>query len=318
MPVSTASASVVIDTTERELLFTRVFDAPRELVFEAWTNPKHVGQWWGPRGFSTTTQSIDVRPGGVWKFVMHGPDGVDYHNRIVFLEVVKPERLVYKHDPEVGDEPVRFQVTVRFSSEGGKTRLTMQMLFPSAAAREHIEQTYGAVEGAQQTLERLREHLPKMAAENTARKRMPQDLVITRIFHAPRELVFMAWTDPEHLKQWWGPKDFTNPICELDLRPGGAIRIHMRAPDGTLYPMMGVFHEIVTPERLVFTTAALDKQGNPMFEVLTRVTFIEYGERTELTLTARVVKAKPAAAPYLSGMEQGWNQSLDRLALQIF
>src|SRR5262245_35543498 len=132
MPVSTASASVVKDTADRQLLFTRTFDAPRELVFEAWTDPKHLAQWWGPVGFTTTTQAIDVRPGGIWKFVMHGPDGIDYHNRIVFLEVVKPERIVYKHDPEIGDEPVRFQVTVTFADENGKTRVTMEMLFPSA------------------------------------------------------------------------------------------------------------------------------------------------------------------------------------------
>ena len=167
MPVSTANASAVKDTADRQLIFTRTFDAPRDLVFEAWTDPRHLAQWWGPAGFTTTIHAIDVRPGGIWKFVMHGPDGIDYHNRIVFLEVVKPERIVYKHDPEVGDEPVRFQVTVTFADENGKTRVTMEMLFPSAGARDHVVYTYGAIEGAQQTLDRLREHLPKMNVEKT-------------------------------------------------------------------------------------------------------------------------------------------------------
>ena len=81
----------------RTIVTTRVFDAPRELAFEAWTNPKHLVQWWGPNGFTTTIRAIDVRPGGIWRFVMHGPDGVDYENRIVYNEIVKPERLVYSH-----------------------------------------------------------------------------------------------------------------------------------------------------------------------------------------------------------------------------
>jgi uncharacterized protein YndB with AHSA1/START domain len=154
----------VTELENRELVFTRVFDAPRELVFQAWTDPKHVPQWWGPNGFTTTIHEMDVRPGGVWRFIMHGPDGVDYKNRIVYLEVAKPERLVYKHDPEEGSEPVNHQVTMTFVEEGDKTRLTMHMLFRSAAAREYVVKKHRAIEGANQTLERLAEHLPQMAA----------------------------------------------------------------------------------------------------------------------------------------------------------
>jgi len=141
-----------------------------------------------------------------------------------------------------------------------------------------------------------------------------QELVMTRILDAPREVVFKAWTDPERLKRWWGPKGFTNPVCELDLRPGGAIRIHMRAPDGIVYPMTGVFREVVEPERLVFTSAALDEKGKPLFEILTTVTFAEHAGKTKLTLHARVMMATTAAAPHLAGMEMGWSQTLDRLA----
>jgi uncharacterized protein YndB with AHSA1/START domain len=122
---------------------------------------------------------------------------------------------------------------------------------------------------------------------------------------------------PERLTHWCGPKDFTNPVCELEPRPGGAIRIHMRAPDGIVYPMTGVFQEILEPERFVFTSAALDERGNPLFEVLNRVTFAEDGSRTKLTLQASVVKATAQAAPYLAGMEQGWSQSLDRLTAYL-
>jgi len=140
-------------------------------------------------------------------------------------------------------------------------------------------------------------------------------LVITRIFDAPRDLVFKMWTDSHHMAQWWGPRDFTNPVCEMDVRPGGAIRIDMRGPDGVVYPMGGVFHEIVKPERLVFTSSAFeDEEGNPQLEVLNTVTFAELGGKTKLTLQAVVVKSAPAVAAALAGMEEGWRQSLDKLA----
>jgi uncharacterized protein YndB with AHSA1/START domain len=149
-------------TTDREIFATRVFDAPRELVWEVWTNPKHLAQWWGPNGFTNTIHEIDVKPGGVWRFIMHGPDGTDYKNEVVYVEVVKPERLVYDHI-----SGPKFRATVTFSEEGGKTRLKMQMLFESAAERENTVKKFGAVEGLNQTLRRLQGHLEKMAGDKS-------------------------------------------------------------------------------------------------------------------------------------------------------
>ena len=139
-------------------------------------------------------------------------------------------------------------------------------------------------------------------------------LVLTRVFDAPRDLVFKVWTDPAHLAQWWGPHGFTNPLCEVDVRPGGAIRIDMRGPDGVVYRMTGVYREIVEPERLVFVASALDGNGNPLFENETTVTFAEQDGKTILTLQARILHATPEAAPHLKGQEMGWTQSLERLA----
>lgn len=156
-----------------------------------------------------------------------------------------------------------------------------------------------------------------MATGNTAAKEKEYELVLTRIFDAPRELVFKAWTDAKHVSQWWGPHGFANPICELDLRPGGTMLIHMRGPDGTVYPMTGVYQEVVRPERLVFTSGALDADGNPLFEVLTTVTFTEESGKTKQILKARVIKRTAQAAPYLAGMEAGWTQSLERLAAYV-
>ena len=151
--------------TDREIVITRDFDAPRELVWEAMTDPRHVVHWWGPRGFTTTIEEMDVRPGGVWKHVMHGPDGTDYPNKSFFKEVVKPGRLVYAHGGgRKGGPGAQFEATWTFYAlDACKTRVTIRMVFPSAAARDKVVKEYGAIEGGKQTLERLAEHLPKMS-----------------------------------------------------------------------------------------------------------------------------------------------------------
>jgi uncharacterized protein YndB with AHSA1/START domain len=148
-------------TTEREIVLTRVLDAPRELVWRAFTEAEHVAQWWGPDGFRNTIHEMSVRPEGVWRFIMHGPDGTDYPNRIDFIEVVEPERLVYWHgDDEPGRSP-SFHVTTTFEDEGGKTRLTMRLLFETKEARDRTVE-FGAIEGGKQTLARLEAYLKTM------------------------------------------------------------------------------------------------------------------------------------------------------------
>jgi|SRR5579863_24231 len=308
MAASTAKNSPATSTQDREILITRVFDAPRELVFEMWTDPKHLVHWWGPRGFTTTIQEMDVRPGGQWRKVMRGPDGANYPNHSVFLEVVKPERLVYTNGGhKEGGAKVEFEQTVTFDDLGGRTRVTMRLLFPSSGERDRVVTEFNAIEGGNQTLDRLAEKLIEMKTGN-------RTLVITRLFDAPREVVFKAWTDVDQLRRWWGPKGFTNPVCEVDVRPGGAMRIHMRAPDGVIYPMTGVYQEIAEPERLVFAASALDANGDPLFEQLTTITFSEDGGKTRLTVHASFSKVRPEAQRHLAGAETGWNMSLDRLA----
>lgn len=152
-----AENSPAAESGEREIVITHVFDAPRELVFQAWTDPKHVAKWWGPKGFTTTIHEMDVRPGGVWRFVMHGPDGTDYKNKIVYREIVKPERLVYSHV-----SGPQFEMTATFAKRGGKTELTARMVFESAAERARVIKEFGALEGLSQTFERLAEHLTTM------------------------------------------------------------------------------------------------------------------------------------------------------------
>lgn len=143
------------DTIGREISQTRVFDAPRSLVWKAWTDPVHLGQWWGPIGFTTTTQEFELREGGRWIHTMHGPDGTDYRNEINFKSVIEPELIEYEHGPS----PL-FHVTVRFEDEGaGRTLLSMRMVFPSAEERDRTEEKFRAAEGLDQTLGRLAEYL---------------------------------------------------------------------------------------------------------------------------------------------------------------
>ena len=159
-----ARNNVDLEQDPRSIIATRVLDAPRELVWTAWTKPEHLAQWWGPDGFSTTTSAYDLRPGGVWRFVMHGPDGRNYENRITFDEIVRPERIRYHHGGGDDVEPVQFRTTVTFADISGKTRLTLHAVFPSAAARERVIKQYGADKGAVQTLSRLADYLGRLSA----------------------------------------------------------------------------------------------------------------------------------------------------------
>lgn len=149
------------DSSAREIVLSREFAAARELVWDAMTNPEHVVNWWGPRGFTTKIETIDVRPGGVWKHMMIGPDGARYPNKSIFREVVRPERIVYSHGGGHEQGPgATFVATWTFEALAEeRTRVTIRMVFPSASARDFVIREFGAIEGGKQTLERLGEHL---------------------------------------------------------------------------------------------------------------------------------------------------------------
>ena len=141
-------------TRDREIVTTRTIEGPRRLVFEAYTDARHLAEWWGPDGFTTTTRSFEFRPGGVWDFTMHGPDGTDYPNRIEWLEIVPPERIEYVHGKNEGDPNV-FSATVTLVDRGDTTDITLRAVFPTKQQRDEVVEQYGAIEGAKQTLGRL-------------------------------------------------------------------------------------------------------------------------------------------------------------------
>ncbi len=140
----------------REIVSTRVVGAARELAFKAFTDRDHLVHWWGPKGFTNTFHEFDMQPGGTWRFVMHGPDGVNYQNKSVFVEIVKPERIVFEHV-----SGPQFQMTIALAEQGGKTRITWRMLFESAAECDKVKKL--AVEANEQNFDRLEAELAKMA-----------------------------------------------------------------------------------------------------------------------------------------------------------
>ena len=170
MAATGRDAPVQSATADREIVISRVISAPRELVFEAFTEVRHLSQWWGPDGFTTTTRAFELRVGGVWDFVMHGPDGTDYQEWITWTEITPPERIALLHGESRGD-PNAFQSILTFAPDGPRgaegehgrspvtggaaTRIEMRTVFPTKELRDQAVEKYHAIEGGQQTLSNL-------------------------------------------------------------------------------------------------------------------------------------------------------------------
>jgi uncharacterized protein YndB with AHSA1/START domain len=299
-----------------ELVITRVLDAPRALVWKAWTDPKQVTKWWGPDGFTTTTREIAVRPGGMWRFVMHGPDGRDYENRIEFTEVVEPERLAYRHAGEGDTADIAFEATVTFDEENGKTRLELRSTFASAPERRRVLEEFGALEGGLQHVARLAAHVSASTGRGphalTVALPSEREIVLRRVFDAPRSLVFEAFSRPEHIRRWWGSADFEMVVCDMDFRPGGAWRFVQRAPDGTEHPFRGVYKEIVRPSRIV-QTFIYDVDGIRDFPAVETMLLEERGNQAVLTVNVLHASQEARDGQLGAGMESGAAESMDRL-----
>lgn len=243
------------NTADREIAITRVLNAPRELVYEVWTKPEHVGKWWGPNGFTNTVHHMDVSVGGEWKLTMHGPDGTDFPNFIIFKEVIAPEKLVYIHGTGLEPEEDRFHVTVNFTDLGNnQTELNMRMVFKTKQMRDDVVEKYGALEGARQNANRMEQYVLEQL--------YPQDLIIARELDAPKELVFSVWTDEKHLAHWWGPAGMEIEILKFNLEPEGLFHYSMKMPDGNKMYGRFRFEEILASDKLVFVNSFADADGN--------------------------------------------------------
>lgn len=301
-----------------ELRLVRVYDAPVKLVWEAFTNEKHQAKWWGPRGFTITTKSKDLRPGGQWIYTMHGPDGVDWPNIATYHEVEKYSRLVYDHGATETTPPL-FRVTVTFEEFKGKTVMDMTMALENEKAAKEIGKFIKQASG-NSTWDRLAEYLEE-------EQKQKEIFVINRTFEAPIATVFEMWSNPAHLSKWLPPTGLQMEILKGNIQEKGSLFYSMGNSSVTFYGRINYLN--ITPvTHLSYTQEFADKEGNlsrhpgaPTWpaSMLTNVTFTEEDDgQTRVTVqwephgqvTSEELKAFIDEKP---GMTAGWSGSFDKL-----
>lgn len=302
-----------ITTRGTDFIMERIFDAPRELLFQVWSDPKHLQQWWGPKHWTLPVCKLDFRPGGTWHYGMLGPDGMESWGLATYHEIVAPERIVYTDafsdaQGNVQEGMPLMVITVEFIDLGGKTKLRETTAFASVADLEQAV-AMGMSEGATQMWDRLGEYV-----EQRSTLTLPSDREIrmARIFHAPRELVFKATTDPKMVSQWWGQSDYTTIVDAMDLRVGGKWRFVQRDPQGNEHAFRGEYREITPPSRVVQTFEYEGLPGSILVETLTLEDL--GGGKTLVTTTSTFDSKEDRDGMLASGMEGGANESWDRLA----
>jgi uncharacterized protein YndB with AHSA1/START domain len=305
-------------SSSNEIVLTRVYDAPARAVWDAWTIPEQVEQWWGPRGFRLTTHSKDLRAGGTWRYTMHGPDGVDYQNVTRYL-VVEPYRtLVYDHGGN-DERPALFRVTVTFSEANGQTTMEMISSLPSPEAAAEMARFIKQA-GGNATWDRLAEYLDQT---RTGR----QSFVATRTFDAPIARVFEMWANPEHLATWLPPAGTTMRFLRSEIAVGTSTFFVIAGEHGTMH-VRAEYLEIEPPRRIVYTQQFVDDREQPApapgaavwpATLRTTVLFVEEApDRTRVTVTTEphgdaTIAEVEAFVLERSGMTFGWTGSFDAL-----
>lgn len=286
---------------ENVVVLEREFDAPRELVFAAWTEPERLAQWWGPKMFTNPVCRVDARAGGEIYVDMKGPDGTVYPMSGRFEEIKAPELLVFTTAAlnAAGEAMFEMLHRVEFRKQGTKTAVRVES-GPTMTTSEAAKYLKGHETGYRQSLDKLDELLSG-----------GRQIIATRVFDAPRELVYNMFTDAEHISNWWGPHGFTTTTSKMDVRSGGEWLHVMHGPDGRDYPNRIVYVEVTPPERLVY-----DHVSEPFFRAMT--SFIDRQGKTEVrfatefetaALRDRVVKE--------FGAEQGHLDTLARLEEEL-
>lgn len=305
-----------------KLTLTRIYDAPVKLVWEAWTDPKKAAKWWGPRGFTITTHSKDLRPGGTWEYTMHGPDGTDYPNRTLYYEVVPEKLLEYDHGSN-DTQPALFRVRVTFEELKGKTKMVMTMTLKSPEAAKQIE---GFIKqaGGNSTWDRLGEYLDKEVQDK-------EHFIINRVFEAPLATMHQMWTDPKHLSQWLPPVGLTMEYFRAEIAPGKSSFYKMT--NGKDVTMLGrIEYKEITPTRIVYVQQFCDENENPTrhpmspvwpLNMQTVVTFNEEGpNETRVTVVWEPIgdvssEELEAFRNMKPSMTQGWTGSFDKLEVLL-
>lgn len=319
------------------LVFHRVFDVPVERVWRAWTEPEQVMQWWGPDHFTCPVAKMDVREGGRTLVCMRAPKefgGQDMYSTWTYTKIVPLKEIEYLHHfadkdgnrvepaaqglpPDMPSE-VRNLVVLKALGDHQTAVTVTEFDWPDTPMREMSRQ------GMEQCLDKMAASLA--ASPTAAAKPSPmqgpgalqvttpsdREVAMTREFNAPRHLVFDAWTKPELLKRWlYGPDGWSFAVCEMDMKPGGAIRWVWRGPDGTEMGLRGVYREITHPERIVHTE--LFDEDWTGGETLVTVEFAEQNARTTVTMTILYSSKDSRDGALKSGMEMGMEMGYQRL-----
>ncbi len=309
---------MVASNNTNEIRLIRTYNAPLQVVWDAWNDPVQAAKWWGPRGFTITTHGKDLRPGGFWSYTMHGPDGTDYENKTLYHEVEVGKKLVYDHGGS-DDRPPLFRVTVLFSEQDGRTTLDMCFRVATVEEANNLRKMIKAASG-NSTWDRLAEYLD-------ATQHSKCIFVINRSFASTPEAVFDKWIDATQLAQWLPPQG-----CEMSIQPGivhvGETRsFQMISPDGTMHGELE-YRKLVRPECIVYQQRFCDEHGQPsrhpgqpLFpeSLLISVSFtLETLESTRVTLIAEplsdvTAEEQQAFEQTRTNMTHGWNNSFDQL-----
>jgi uncharacterized protein YndB with AHSA1/START domain len=306
------------EPSSNEIRITRVYDAPVRAVWDAWTDLEQVSKWWGPRGFTLTTHSKDLRPGGTWRYTMHGPDGVDYPNIATYYLVEPCAKLVYDHGATETTPPL-FRVTVTFKETNGKTTMDMVSTLPTPeAAREIMKFIKQA--GGTGTWDRLAEHLVEQAGGAPC-------FVIARSFEAPPERVFAMWVEPEHLARWLPPAGASLRFIRANIAEGESSFFVITSDQGAMH-VRADYLVVEPPHRLVYDQQFVDEAEQPVAEhgggawpsvLRTTVLLMEEAPgRTRVRVTMEPQGSTTAAelGAFLAeraGMTLGWSGSFDAL-----
>ncbi len=304
---------------ENELQIIRVYDAPIKLVWDAWTDVDKKSNWWGPRGFTITTKSVDFKIGGKWIYTMHGPDGVDYPNITTYHEIIPFKKLVYDHGGNEERQKL-FTVTVTFSEELNHTIMNMIMSFDTKEIARDMEKFIKDA-GGNATWDRLAEFLEDQEFHT-------DPFFINRTFKAPKDLVFKMWIDPEHLKNWMAPAGASMKMIKCNIATGGETFYQMFNADGS--SMFGqIQYKKISPTDLIeYSQNFCDEKGQlckppfaPTWPNFMNTTIQFFKEDENLTRVCirwiadqnGTLVERDTFHQAKAGMTQGWTGSLNKL-----
>lgn len=311
-------------TEHGSFLIERLIDAAPSPVYSAFATAEGKARWFNGPAAQVLAREFDFRVGGrdrlycQWPAGSHGrhPSVRTTDFRAEYLDIVPERRIVYVYEMYLDERKISISLaTVQFQPRGPATRL---IITEQGAFLDGFRDEGSREQGTNWLTDQLATSLGV-----TARAILSREITLTRLVRAPRELVFRAWTDPQHLARWFAPVGFTVPHCQVQLRVGGKWTLTMRADEelaallGRDHPAGGEYLEVEAPGRLVFTNNALDAAGNVLLEGLTTVRFEDLGGATRLTVRTRASGTGEQVAAMLSGMEQGWSECLEKLGVEV-